>query len=59
MYEDSCAWLQTTMDNKESGHTVSAINCYFMCQVHPLTPPLPLPNSPPTPPDSAWLLVCS
>ena len=25
--------LQTTMENKESGLVVSAINCYFMCQV--------------------------
>lgn len=29
---DSCC-VQTTMENKESGHAVSAINCYFMCQV--------------------------
>jgi hypothetical protein len=21
------------MENKESGHTISAVNCYFMCQV--------------------------
>lgn len=25
--------LQTTMDDKDSGQVVSAVNCYFMCQV--------------------------
>ncbi len=27
-----CA-VQTSVDDKEAGHVVSAINCYFMCQV--------------------------
>lgn len=24
--------LQTSVEDKEAGHVVSAINCYFMCQ---------------------------
>lgn len=28
-----CLPLQTTMDDKDSGQVVSAVNCYFMCQV--------------------------
>ena len=27
------AAMQTTVEDKQSGHVVSAINCYFMCQV--------------------------
>ena len=27
------AGMQTTVEDKQSGHVVSAINCYFMCQV--------------------------
>ena len=25
--------MQTTVDDKESGQVISAVNCYFMCQV--------------------------
>ena len=28
-----CLPLQTTVDDKDSGQVVSAVNCYFMCQV--------------------------
>ena len=28
---------QTSIEDKEAGHGVSAINCYFMCQVQRLT----------------------
>lgn len=27
------AGAQTTVEDKQSGHVMSAINCYFMCQV--------------------------
>ena len=31
---DPCC-VQTSIEDKEAGHVVSAINCYFICQVEP------------------------